>query len=120
MHWIPWVEYGYNMSWHSTTKTTSFKAVYGRPPWSLLSYIPATTKSIEVDETLSARDRILELLHTNFAVGKNRMKQVYDKKHTDKELAVGDRMYLKLQNYRQNLVEHCKNHKLSPRFFGPY
>ena len=120
VHWVPWAEYCYNTSWHSATKTTPFEAVYGRPLPSLLSYVPGITKSIEVEETLRARDQTLELLRTNLVAAQNQMKQVYDKKHTDKELVVGDWMYLKLQSYRKSSVEHHTNHKLSPQFFGPY
>ena len=59
-----------------------------RPPSSLLSYVLGKTKSIEVDETLCTWDQTLELLRTNLVAVQTRMKQVYDKKHTDKELAV--------------------------------
>ena len=55
-----------------------------------MNYVPGMAKSMEVDETLSARDRVLKLLHSNLVAAQNRMKQVYDKKHTDKDLAVGD------------------------------
>ena len=53
-------------------------------------------KATEVDETLRTWDQTLELLHTNLAAAQNRMKQVYDKKNTDKEVAIGDWVYLKL------------------------
>ena len=82
--------------------------------------MPGTAKVQEVDESLRARDGALELLRRNLAAAQNRMKQVYNKKHTDKELAVGDWVYFKLQSHKQNLVERRINHKLSPRFFGPY
>ena len=81
-----------------------------------MNYVPGMAKSMEVDETLSVRDRVLKLLHSNLVAAQNRMKQVYDKKHTDKELAVGDWVYLKLQSYRQSSVERRKSHKFSPVF----
>ena len=90
VRWIVWAEYYYNTSWHSAIKTTPFQAVYERPPPNLLSYVPRTAKPKEVDETLCARDQTLELLCTNLATAQNRMKQVYDKKHLDRELVVGD------------------------------
>ena len=52
-------------------KITPFEVVYGRPPPNLLSYVPRTTKSVEVDEVLCARDGALELLRTNLVVAYN-------------------------------------------------
>ena len=120
VRWVSWAEYCYNTSWHSATQTTFFEAVYGRAPPNLLSYVPGIAQSLEVDESLHAWDRTLELLRTNLVAAQNKMKEVYGKKHTSKEFVVGDWVYLKLQNYWKGSVEHCLNHNLSPQLFGPY
>ena len=120
VRWLPWAEYCYNTSWHSAIKSTPFYAVYGREPLTLLSYVTGTARSVEVDEVLRTRDQVIAMLRTNMAAAHNRMKQVYDKKHTDVEFAVGDSVFLKLQDYRQHSVELRRHHKLSPRFYGPY
>jgi hypothetical protein len=44
LEWLPWAEYSYNTSVHSSTKMSPFEAVYGVSPPSMLSYIPGTAK----------------------------------------------------------------------------
>ena len=88
--WLPWAKYCYNTSWHSATKITPFEVVYGRPPPNLLSYVLGIAKLLKVEETLSARDCTLEVPRINLVATQNRMKQIYEKHHKDKELAVGD------------------------------
>ncbi|XP_076920652.1 uncharacterized protein LOC143581854 [Bidens hawaiensis] len=43
-----------------------------------------------------------------------------NKKRLDKEISVGDFVYLRLQKYHQTSVAALANQKLSRRFFGPY
>ena len=48
------------------------------------------------------------------------MKSQADKHWTEREFAVGDSVFLKLQPYVQSMVASRSNHKLSFRFYGPY
>lgn len=39
---------------------------------------------------------------------------------TERELQLGDRVYLKLQPYRQVTVSNLRTTKLSPKYYGSY
>lgn len=76
--WLAWAEYCYNTSWHSTIKTTPFEVVYGRPPPTLLSYVPRTTSMESVDNQLMHMDMVLRDLKAVLLDAQSRMKKVYD------------------------------------------
>lgn len=118
--WLPMAEYWYNTSWHSSTKISPFEVVYGRKPPSFLSYVPGLTEVQAVDDIMKERQRLLSLLKHNLVVAQARMKKNADLKRIDKDFAVGDWVYLRLQPYRQSSLALRRAIKLSPRFYGPY
>nr|GEU71565.1 transposon Ty3-G Gag-Pol polyprotein [Tanacetum cinerariifolium] len=120
LDWLPWAEYSYNTSVHSSTKLSPFQVVYGRPPPRLVPYVPGTTKVQAIDEYLGDRDTLLRQLRANLIVAQNRMKVQADRKRREVEFLEGDLVFVKLQPYRQVTVAHRTSHKLAPKFFEPY
>lgn len=99
--WLPWSEYWYNTSHHSSTKLTPFKALYGRDPPKLLRFGDVPTANAEVEVMIQERDALLQELRDNLASAQARMQVFANKKRRDVEFKEGDRMFLKLRPYIQ-------------------
>jgi hypothetical protein len=50
LQWLPWAEFCYNSSYHTTLKCSPFKVVYGRDPPALISYQQGASKVAAVDK----------------------------------------------------------------------
>ncbi|KAL8241556.1 hypothetical protein R6Q59_014910 [Mikania micrantha] len=117
---LPWAEYSYNTGFHSATGTTSFSAVYGRPPPPLIHYVVGETNNAELEQQLLDRYDMLMLLRENLMKAQERMHIQANTKRRDVSFAVGDYIFLRLQPYRQRSLSNRRYEKLSPKFFGPY
>lgn len=118
--YIPWAELWYNTTFHASTGMTPFQALYGRLPPSLHNYRNGESSVHEVDQSLAARDELLNQLKANLASSINRMKQTTDKSRKDVTFEVGELVFLRLHPYRQQSVFKRVHQKLASRFYGPY
>lgn len=100
LHWLSWAEWSYNTSYHTSAKFSPFELVYGYPPPHIATYESGTTKIDLVEQSLVASNKLLSMLKTNLEVARNRMKVQVDKHRTERELDIGDFVYLKLIPYQ--------------------
>lgn len=59
--WLPWAEFWYNTSIHSSTKCMPFRALYGWDPPSIIRHSAGSTQVLSLEESLIERDAILSI-----------------------------------------------------------
>lgn len=99
---------------------TPFKALYGYDAPTIVPYLPGSTAVEDADTQLKDRDELLALIKKNLTLAQSRMKNYYDKHHSERVFQVGDWVYLKLQPYKQHSVSSAVFHKFAAKYYGPF
>lgn len=76
--------------------------------------------SEEARTTVEQREVMLEQLKTNLHKAQERMKHFADRSKSERQLQVGDMVYLKMQPYRQTAFGLRGSLKLRSKFYGPF
>ncbi|PSS36078.1 Endonuclease [Actinidia chinensis var. chinensis] len=94
--------------------------IYGQPPPDHNFMNVGTSQVAAVESWVKERADILRMLKENLQQAQHRMKHFANKLRTEREFAIGDWVYLRLQPYRQSSLALQRSMKLSPRFYGPF
>lgn len=111
-------ELWYNTSRHAAIGMLPFKALYNQNLPSIHYQSPDVTSPGK--QMIKDRSQVQHLLKDNLLRAQERMVCTPNKKISDRQFTVGDKVFLKLRPYRQSSIVIRKNHKLTAKFFGPY
>ena len=87
--WLSLAQWWYNSNHHRSINMTPFEVLYGYKP-KILPTIGELTSVAIVDAYLQCRQHTLQILKTELANAQNRMKQLVDKKMSEREFEEGE------------------------------
>ncbi|CAM8895695.1 unnamed protein product [Rhodiola kirilowii] len=89
---MPWAEYWYNTSFHTSAQTTPYKVLYGRDPPKLVPYEKGSVSVHQAEQTLLDRDKVLNDLKEHLSQARRNMKKQSDKRRRDISFKIQQRI----------------------------
>nr|ADB85398.1 putative retrotransposon protein [Phyllostachys edulis] len=118
--WLPLAEWWYNTTFHTALKLSPFQALYGFPPPLINEVAIPGPEDNEARDFLEEKQVMLRRLKENLAQAQTRMKKYADLNRSERQLTVGDMVYLKMQPYRTTAFGLKQALKLTSIFYGPF
>jgi len=121
-YWLSLAEWWYNTSFHTSLKLTPFQAPYGYPPPMVAEVVLPDCPELTMQDQLRNRHVAQQVIKYSFFLKKAqaRIKHQADKNPSERQFAVGDMVYLKIQPYRHISLSAHKSLKLHFKFYGPF
>jgi hypothetical protein len=115
----PLAEFSYNNRYQESIKMLPFKALYGRPCHTPLSWFESGERVIFGPDIVTEAEEKVKHIQANILATQSRQKSYANKRHCPMEFEVGDHIYLRVSPIKD--VRHFGiKGKLSPRYIVPY
>ncbi|GKA22850.1 putative reverse transcriptase domain-containing protein [Tanacetum coccineum] len=116
---LPLVEFLYNNSYHTSIKTASFEALYGRKCRSPVFWAEVGDSQLTGREIIHETTETIIQIKSYIQAARDRQKSYADKRRKPLEFQVGDKVMLKVSPWK-GVIRFGKCGKLNPRYIGPF
>jgi hypothetical protein len=99
---------------------TPFQALYGFPPLQVAEMFLVEDNTEDAATMLARRQEANNIIKENLKQAQDRMVHYANKNRSERELAIGDMAYLKVQPYMHSSLSIHRCIKLHSKFYGPF
>ncbi|KAJ9560649.1 hypothetical protein OSB04_005809 [Centaurea solstitialis] len=116
---LPLVEFSYNNSFHASIGMPPYEMLYGRRCRTPVCWGEVGQRELGSTEIVQRTTESVQLIRDRLRTAQSRQKSYADKRRSDLEFAVGDKVLLKVSPWK-GVIRFRKRGKLGPRFIGPF
>jgi len=120
LRWVSLAEYWYNTSLHSALGKSPFEVLYGHSPKHFGISDAVVSPVQDVATLMNERETMLRSVHQHLLRAQQRMKHQADKHRSERNFAISDQVFLRLQPCVQSSLAPRSHHKLCFKYFGPF
>nr|GEV17722.1 hypothetical protein [Tanacetum cinerariifolium] len=116
---LPFVEFSYNNSYHTSIKVAPFEALYGRKCRSPICWAEVGYSQLTGPEIIHETTKKIVQIKSRIQAARDRQKSYADARQKPLEFQVGDKVMLKVLPWK-GVIRFGKRGKLNPRYTGPF
>ncbi|KAK9064954.1 hypothetical protein SSX86_016337 [Deinandra increscens subsp. villosa] len=116
---LPFAEFSYNNSYHTSIQAAPFEALYGRKCRSPLCWNEIGGSQLTGPELIFETTELIFQIRDRLKAARDRQKSYADNRRKPLSFKKGDRVMLKVSPWK-GVIRFGKRGKLNPRYIGPF
>ncbi|KAJ9565014.1 LOW QUALITY PROTEIN: hypothetical protein OSB04_000980 [Centaurea solstitialis] len=116
---LPLVEFSYNNSFHASIGMPPYEMLYGRRCRTPICWGEVGQRELGSTEIVQRTTESIQQIRERLKAAQSRQKSYADKRRSDMEFSVGDKVLLKVSPWK-GVIRFRKRGKLGPRLIGPF